>query len=170
MSGLGLSTPPAPDPMPTATAAAKAETTAILHRGASWLFWIAGLSVVNAVIFMSGSDWIFLGGLGITYIAAIVGVKLGSTQVALVAAFVTIWATAFFACLGYFARKGQQWAFITGMVLYVVDMLLVGYLQLWLMLLFHGYILFRLYQGYASCNSTHAFDKPYAESGMPQGS
>ena len=116
---------------------------------------------------LSGSAWIFLGGLGITYVAAGVAMQLGSTQVAFVAAFVTIWATAFFACLGYFGRKGQQWAFITGMSLYVVDLLLVLYLQAWLMALFHGYILFRLYQGYASCNALHAFDKSVSGTGMP---
>jgi hypothetical protein len=159
MDGLGLSPASAPDPLPTVSAAAQAETTAILHRGANWLFWIAGLSVVNAVVFMAGSNWVFLGGLGVTYIAAIAAIKAGSTQVAFIGAFVTIWATAFFACLGYFGRKGQQWAFITGMALYAVDALLVLYLQAWLMLLFHGYIFFRLYQGYASSRQHHAFNK-----------
>ncbi len=167
MSGLGLSTPSAPDPLPSVTAAAHAASTAVLHRGASWLFWIAGLSVVNAIMLLASSNWIFLGGLGITYIAAGVALQLGSTQVAFVAAFVTIWATAFFVCLGFFGRKGQQWAFITGMALYAIDLLLVVYLQLWLMALFHGYILFRLYQGYASCNALHAFRKPQPGAGMP---
>ncbi len=159
MGGLGLSPASAPDPLPTASAAAQAVTTAALHRGASWLFWIAGLSIVNAGIFLTGSTWTFLGGLGITYVAAIVAVKAGSTQIALIAAFVTVWATAFFACLGYFGRKGQQWAFITGMALYAVDAVLVLYLQAWIMLLFHGFVFFRLYQGYTSCQQHHAFDK-----------
>ncbi len=159
MGGLGLSTAPAPDPLPTVSAAVRAEATAILHRGANWLFWIAGLSVVNAVILLTGSSWVFLGGLGVTYVAAGVAIKTGSTQVALVAAFVTLWATAFFVCLGFFARKGQQWAFITGMALYAVDALLVLSFQAWIMLLFHGYIFFRLYQGYVSSRQHHAFDK-----------
>ena len=159
MGGLGLSPTSAPDPLPTASAAAQAEAAAILHRGANWLFWIAGLSVVNAVVFMAGSSWVFLGGLGVTYISAIAAIKAGSTQAGFIGAFVTIWATAFFACLGYFGRKGQQWAFVTGMVLYAVDAVLVIYLQAWLMLLVHGYVLFRLYQGYSSSRQHHAFDK-----------
>jgi len=106
MGGLGLSPISSPDPLPTVTAAAQAETTAALHRGASWLFWIAGLSIVNAVIFMTGSSWIFLGGLGVTYVAAIMAIKAGSTQVAFVGAFVRIWVTAFLDCLGYFGGKG----------------------------------------------------------------
>jgi len=169
MSGPGLSPTPNPDPMPSVTAAAQADTTAALHRGANWLFLIAGLSVVNIVSMVSGSEWVFLGGLGITQLAAAMAMQMGG-RVQFVALFVTLWATAFFVCLGYFARKGQKWAFITGMALYAVDALLVLYAQAWLMLLFHGFVLFRLYQGYSSCSAMHAFDKRYSGSGMPMGS
>lgn len=167
MSGLGLSPSSAPDPLPTATAAAQAETVAALHRGANWLFVIAGLSAVNVVGLVSGSQWIFLGGLGVTYAAAAVAMQLGSTQVQLIALVVNIWATACFVCLGFFARKGQKWAFITGMALYAADMLLVLYVQMWLMFLFHCFVLFRLYQGYSSCSALHAFDKRYSGAGLP---
>jgi hypothetical protein len=87
----------------------------------------------------------------------------------LVGLFVTLWAVAFFACLGYFARKGQKWAFITGMILYATDGLLVLYGQAWIMLLFHGYVFYRLYQGYASCSAMHAFDRQYSGTGTPIG-
>ncbi|HKV93908.1 MAG TPA: hypothetical protein VJW20_15280 [Candidatus Angelobacter sp.] len=169
MSGFGLSPTPTPNPLPTANAAAKAATTAALHRSANWLFLIAGLSVVNVVTMVSGSNWIFLGGLGVTQIAAAVAMQFG-TKAQITAVFITLWATAFFVCLGYFARKGQKWAFITGMALYGVDAIFVLLGQIWLMLLFHGFVLFRLYQGYSSCNTLHAFDKPYTGSGMPIGS
>ncbi|HZE82497.1 MAG TPA: hypothetical protein VE604_16470 [Candidatus Polarisedimenticolia bacterium] len=56
MSGLGLSSPRSLDPLPTASAAAQAETTAALHKGANWLFLIGGLSVVNTVSLISGSQ------------------------------------------------------------------------------------------------------------------
>jgi hypothetical protein len=169
MSGLGLSPTPNLDPLPTASAAAQAATTAALHRGANWLFLIAGLSVVNVVSLASGSQWIFLGGLGVTQFVAAVAMQLG-TRAQLVALFVNLWATGFFICLGFFARKGQKWAFITGMTLYAIDALVVVLLQQWIMLLFHGFVLFRLYQGYSSCNALHAFDKRYSGSGMPAGS
>lgn len=118
MSTLGLSS--APDPLPTARAAAQAETTGALHRGANWLFLIAGLSVVNTVSMVSGSQWIFLGGLGVTQLAAAVAMHHGSGA-QLAALFINLWAMGFFVCLGIFARKGQKWAFITGMSLYAVD-------------------------------------------------
>lgn len=156
MSSLGLS--PAPDPLPTVTAAVQAETTKVLHKGANWLFLIAGLSVVNTVSMVSGSQWTFLGGLGVTQFAAAVAMQLG-TRAQLVALFVNLWATGFFLCLGIFARKGQKWAFVTGMSLYAIDAVAVLLLQAWIMFLFHGFVFYRLYQGYSSCNDLHAFDK-----------
>jgi hypothetical protein len=169
MSGLGLSPTPTPDPLSTASAAAQAATTAALHRGANWLFLVAGLSVINVVSMISGSNWVFLGGLGVTQFAAVLALKFGS-GVQFVAVFVTAWATAFFVCLGVFARKGQKWAFITGMTLYAIDAVVVVLLQQWIMLLFHGFVFFRLYQGFSSCNALHAFDKRYSGSGMQAGS
>jgi hypothetical protein len=154
--------------MPSVTAAAQADTTAALHRGANWLFLIAGLSVINVISMASGSQWTFLGGLGVTQVAAGVAMEIGG-RAQLVALFVNLWAVAFFACLGYFARKGQKWAFITGMALYAADILPVLLIQFWLMLLFHGFVLFRLYQGYSSCKAMHAFDKQYSGSGTPIG-
>ena len=77
MGGLGLSSQP--EPLPTATATAQADAVAALHKGANWLFLIAGLSLVNTVILVSGADWMFLGGLGITTIASAIAVKSGAT-------------------------------------------------------------------------------------------
>ena len=165
MSGLGLSPTPSLDPLPTASAAAKAEITTALHKGANWLFLIGGLSVVNTVTLISGSNWMFLGGLGVTEFAAAIAMQLG-TKGQLIALFVNLWATAFFVCLGVFARKGQKWAFITGMTLYAADVLVVLLIQQWIMLLFHGFVFFRLYQGFSSCSQLHAFDKRSAATGM----
>ncbi len=157
MSTPGLGLNPAPNPLPTATAAAQGDTLIALHKGANWLFLIAGLSVINTIAVMSGSQWMFLGGLGITQLASAIAMQIG-TQAQLVALIVNVWAVGFFACLGYFARKGQKWAFITGMALYAVDALPVLLIQAWLMLAFHGFVFYRLYNGFSSCNELHAFD------------
>ena len=150
MSGLGLSSPRSVDPLPTASAAAQAETTAALHKGANWLFLIGGLSVVNTVSLISGSQWLFLGGLGITELAAAIALQFG-TKGQLIGLFMNLWATAFFVCLGVFARKGQKWAFITGMALYAADALVVLFLQQWIMILFHGFVFTRASRVAESC-------------------
>jgi hypothetical protein len=170
MGGLGLSPSSQPEPLSTTSASAQAETLAVLGKGATWLFLIAGLSLVNTVLAVSGSDWTFLGGLGITAIASLVAVKIGTTTSQVIALIINLWAAGLFVSLGWFARKGQKWAFITGMVVYAVDGVLVLLVQAWLMLLFHGFVFFRLYQGFSSCNELHAFDKrPQTGSGI-QGS
>jgi len=95
---------------------------------AKLVLWIAGLSVVNAIMSASGTGPIFLFGLGVTLIIpSIVG--------HLVAAF----RRSRMVC-----RKGHVWAFIVG--IYFVrpgcdDFLLA---KNWAAAGFHGYILFRL--------------------------
>jgi hypothetical protein len=43
-----------------------------LHRGAQWFYWIAGLSLVNALSAAFGSQWGFIIGLGITQVVSAV--------------------------------------------------------------------------------------------------
>src|SRR5262245_50280623 len=160
MGGLGPSPSPQPEPLSTTAASAQAATLAALGKGASWLFWIAGLSLVNTILAVTGAEWTFLGGLGITLFASAIAVKFGTATSGLIALFINLWAAGLFVCLGWYARKGQKWAFLTGMVVYAIDGLLVLLAQAWLMVLFHGFVLFRLYQGFSSCNELHAFDKP----------
>lgn len=107
MSGLGLSSSPSLDPLPSVSAAAQAETTAALHKGANWLFLIGGLSVVNTVTLISGSQWLFLGGLGVTELAAAIAMHLG-TQGQLIGLFINLWATAFFVVLGFLPAKDRN--------------------------------------------------------------
>jgi riboflavin transporter FmnP len=95
--------------------------------------------------------------------------RLGTTG-QIVGLLINLWATAFFVVLGVFARKGQKRTFITGMALYAADALVVLVLQQWIMILFHGYVFFRLYRGFSSCNELHAFDRRSSAAGMAMGS
>ena len=51
--------------------------------GASWFYWIAGLSLVNSAIVLFGGQWNFIVGLGVTQIidaiASVVAQELGSS-------------------------------------------------------------------------------------------
>jgi hypothetical protein len=105
----------------------------------------------------------------VTEFAEATAMQLG-TKGQLIGLLINLWATAFFVVLGVFARKGQKWAFITGMALYAADVLVVLLIQQWIMLLFHGFVFFRLYQGFSSCSELHAFDKRSPATGMPSGS
>ena len=53
----------------TAQNAATVEVAALekqVERGASWFYWIAGLSLVNSILSLTDSGWMFFFGLGIT--------------------------------------------------------------------------------------------------------
>src|SRR5437588_12623571 len=55
-------------PEDVAALARQQELEAHMRRGANWFFWIAGLSVVNAVISLAEGNRHFVVGLGITEI------------------------------------------------------------------------------------------------------
>ena len=43
--------------------------------GASWFFWIAGLSIINSIILLAGGQWNFIVGLGVTQIIDVIGTQ-----------------------------------------------------------------------------------------------
>src|SRR2546428_11801124 len=64
-SGPPSTPPPSPTgPPPAVTEMAK--HAQLVRSGANWFIWIAGLSLVNSVLFVAGSDWAFFLGLGAT--------------------------------------------------------------------------------------------------------
>ena len=49
-----------------------------MQSGARWFYWIAGLSLINSIAAVSGSNWSFLAGLGITQLIS--GFALGLAE------------------------------------------------------------------------------------------
>ena len=94
-----------------------------LKSGANWFFWIAALSLINSLISVVGGDWNFILGLGVTQvidvIAAVIAEEASSdvaTVVRAIALFIDLGVLAAFVVLGIFARRGNKWFFIFGMV------------------------------------------------------
>ncbi|HUJ94744.1 MAG TPA: hypothetical protein VLW84_05725 [Terriglobales bacterium] len=123
--------------------------------GASWLVWVAGLSMVNSLVSGFGGSIRFIFGLGVTQIVDAVSHQVGSAGLVLdliingivVGLFVLLW---------HFARKGQKWAFILGLGLYALDGLLLIPFQDYLGLAFHAYALWRIYQGFQAASELEA--------------
>ena len=126
---------------------AKNERTA--KGGANWFFLIAGFSVVNSLIYLSGSKLTFLIGLGITQFIGGYASSTGSEMVPFAVVLTFLIAAVFVFC-GIFARKQQSWAFVTGMILYALDALLFIWVKDWLSLAFHAFALFVLFGGAAA--------------------
>jgi hypothetical protein len=118
----------------------------IVKSAAGWFLAIAGLSILNSVLTMSGTNFHFIFGLGITEIVDAIGRQSGTTGSAL-GLIVNVFIGGVFLLFWNFARKGEKWAFLAGMGLYAVDGLILIPFKDLLGVAFHAYALFRIYQG-----------------------
>jgi hypothetical protein len=124
-----------------------AQLRASIKSCANWFYWIAGLSLVNSVSAMSGSNWRFILGLGITQIVDAVVQELGS--VGHMAAFVIdVFIAGVFILFGYLSNQHKRWAFMLGMVLFGIDTLILLIGMDILGIAFHIYALYWILKGY----------------------
>ena len=125
-----------------------------LSSGASWFYWIAGLSVINTVISLTGGTTSFVTGLGTTQIIDALAMILleGASEGAITLIrglniFFDLGAIALFVFFGIFAHKGHRWAFIVGMVIYFFDSLIFLLIADYLSIAFHALALWGLFNG-----------------------
>ena len=122
-----------------------------LKDGGSWFYWIAGLSLVNSVLALSGSGMSFILGLGVTQIFDGLAQGMGSGAGLAVAVVLDLLAAAVFVFFGVFANKRHTWSFVVGMALYALDGLIYLIAQEWLGIGFHAFVLFCLFRGFKAC-------------------
>lgn len=146
----------------TATTAAAPEATAedlaLRHRmesGASWFYWIAALSLVNAVSAAMGSSWGFVIGLGITQLLSALAQAGEVAEDASVVVIGIVWILTFaviagFALLGWLARRPSVAAFAIGIAVFALDTLVFLIAGDWIGLGFHALALFFLWNGMAA--------------------
>ena len=139
----------------TATPSRDPATEAQLKSGASWFYWIAGLSLVNSIVAFTGGDWRFFLGLGITQILDAFGRDIVSAGKAVVLVLDLI-AAGLLVFFGVFAHKRQLWAFVAGMVLFALDGLVFLIAQNWVGVGFHVFVLYCLFRGAKACRELNA--------------
>ena len=127
-----------------------------LKGGGSWFYWIAGLSLVNSVLALSGSGTRFILGLGIMRIFDELAQRMASGAGLAVAVVLDLLAAAVFVFFGVFANKRHTWSFIVGMALYALDGLIYLIAQEWLGVGFHAFVLFCLFRGFKACRALNA--------------
>jgi hypothetical protein len=147
--------PTAAVPQAPAATAPTAQTAAQLKSGASWFYWIAGLSLINSIAAFSGSSWRFIIGLGITQVFDELGSHLarGGSVVALA---LDVFTAGLFVLCGVFAHKAQSWAFILGIAVFALDGLIFLIGQSWLGVAFHLLVLYWLFRGFSACRQIRA--------------
>lgn len=133
-----------------------------MKSGANWFYWIAGLSVVNTIIYISGAQWSFLAGLGLTQLAdglVDVAIENGAPSmlkaVAIAFDFVVV---AMFGFFGYYAGKRRWVVFLIAIVIYVFDGLLLLMIGDIAGPAFHAFALFFIVRGFIACRSLNAFE------------
>jgi hypothetical protein len=144
----------------------RAMAIAILRRrvktGANSFYFVAALSVINSIISAIGFNLTFVFGLSITQIIDGAGVGLGDNRPDLAlagkigAVIVSVIISGVFALFGLLGGQGRRWAFIVGMVLYLLDGILMlaallwlgtGQFQDWIGFAIHFYFLWSMWRG-----------------------
>jgi len=126
--------------------------------GANNFYWIGGLSVVNSLITAFGGGVTFVIGLAITQIVDGIAIGAGKALpdaaliVKIIGLAISVGISGVIALFGYFAGNGKRWAFITGMILYGFDALVMLLVQDWIAFAFHLYFLYGLYNGLQALN------------------
>lgn len=174
-ANMGVSGPPPPDAAgdasdpgrpaagPVVPAAALA-LEPVIKSGASWFYWIAGLSLVNTISVLAGSQSGFLIGLGITQVVdalahgAAGGAGSGGARGLALA--LDLAAYAALILLGILAYRKRTGAFVGGMVLYALDALIYVLARDWLAVGFHGFALFFIFRGFAACREYRRLTVP----------
>jgi hypothetical protein len=136
-----------PEPQVTPEMIAKLQTASRVRSGAGWFLWIGILSVINSVILLTGGNWRFIFGLGVTQIVDYVAKPLGAGG-AFADAIINGIIVAVLVLLYSFSRKGARWAFVVGMVLYAGDALIMGLLRDMFAFGFHVLALVYIWKGF----------------------
>jgi hypothetical protein len=124
----------------------RARVLLALKGSASWFLMIAGLSLLNSILAMSGTHIRFIFGLGVTQIVDALAHQAGSPGYVLDLVINGIIAGVWL-LFWNFARQGQKWAWYSGMALYAVDGILLLFFKDYLAIAFHAYALYRMSSG-----------------------
>lgn len=135
--------------------------------GANWFYWIAGLTLITSIMGLTGGGWRFFLSLGTTQIIDAIAYAaaddLGNAT-KVIAIVLDIFITAMFVAFGVLAAKRQLWAYMLGMVVFLLD----GFVSLlifdWLSVLMHGVALFFMFRGYMAGRELVALEKVMAQS------
>ena len=139
--------------------------------GANWFYWIAGLTIITSVIGLMGGGWRFFLSLGTTQL--IDGIARGASEslgdaTKVIAFVLDIFITAAFVAFGALAHKKHLWAYVVGMVVFLLDALLSLLFSDWLGFLVHAFVLFVMFRGYQAGREVVALERAYAQAQAAQ--
>lgn len=143
-----------------------AELSDRFRSGANWFYWIAGLSLITSIIGLMGGSWRFFLSLGITQLIdglAIYAADSFGGATKIIAIVLDIFITVMFAGFAYLANKRQLWAYVAGMVVFVLDGLLSLLIVDLLGIIVHAFVLVMMIRGYMAGRQMLALERTMAE-------
>jgi hypothetical protein len=135
------------------TAEKKGKLEKRFRNGANSFYWIAGLSLVNSIIWLLGSKTMFLMGLGITQLLDMIAITISENTgpvVRYIAFVFDLLAAMVFVVFGLFANRKQAWAFIIGIVIYGLDGLIFLLVMDWWSIGFHVFVIIMIISGFVA--------------------
>jgi hypothetical protein len=166
MSSPSFGFNPTPQPSLTNLVEQKLRAERVVKAGAGWFLTIAILSIVNSVLAISGAGIRFIFGLGIAEFVDALAHQAGQSGLALDLV-INGFVAGVFVLFWNFGRKGERWAFVVGMVLYVVDALVMLYFKDILAVAFHAYALYRIYTGMSGIPALQKLQQAMMPAGAP---
>lgn len=142
--GLDLKNPPEPVPREVSERAEIEHRVRLQHAlkaSAAWFLWVAGLSMVNSVLNLSGVKFQFIFGLGIAQLVDALARHAGYASFIL-DIIINGFLVGVFVVFFNFARQGRKWAFRAGMIVYALDGLLMLLFKSYLGVAVHAFALF----------------------------
>jgi hypothetical protein len=133
------------------------------RRGINWFYWIAGLSILNSLIYLFKGSLTFVVGLGITQIVDGMTTGIaenlssnGGTVIHAIGFLIDLAIAGAFVVAGLLGQKKHRWAIITGMIFYALDGVIFILFGAWLPVLFHVFALWNLWRGLQSLNELNS--------------
>lgn len=144
-----------------------------IKSGANNFFWIAGLSLINTIIYTMGGSVTFVMGLGITQIIDGLAQRLGadggsnSIVISFVGLAIDVAIAGMFFLFGFLARKRNRMVLLFGAILYIMDAGIFLYVQDWYAALFHALMLIGLWNGYKAIGELDRLEESPTNAAVP---
>lgn len=111
-----------------------------------WFFWISLLSLMNVFFYLFNADSFFVLGLIIPFHIIVFFQSLfGVSKVIGVVSYVLT--IGYFSFMGYLSINKVKTGFIGGILIYLIDTLLMIYIQQWIAIIWHLIALFMIVRG-----------------------
>jgi hypothetical protein len=162
---------PPPDTGPDAQSAEQQEVRRrmlLLRRakgGINWFYWVAGLTIINTIIFVTGRIPNYFLGLGVAQLVDGYTVAVANgTEIAplmhWVAAAMDLLLSSIFLLFGYRGQRSYRSWIVAGIVLYTLDGMVFLLLGVWLGVAFHAFVIYSLVRGLRAMDELNRIGPP----------